>query len=189
MLLVSRVCTRLAVLLFIVANAKLWVEAIRRKTEHLLTTLSEQLMAIYSDTLECIPLANISEPSGKSYQSLVKALQTSILSEYGSPMPLGLVKEFQGNCKAWDQEFRTLLEEYNVVQQELMDLAKEIGVHSGDNAGKVVGEGVDMDSETEFGEMVEELKQTTKTWTTKMEKLENVCSSFLIHVRTFVHAV
>lgn len=139
-------------------------------------------MAIYSEILECIPQVNISGTSGKPYKSLVNAIQASVLSKYGSSMPLDAVREFQCNCKAWDQEFRTLLEEHAVVQQEFMDLAKEIGIHRGDDAGKAVdAEGVDMESDTEFGEMIKEVKQIRKTWTTKMEKLENVCVSFLIH--------
>lgn len=146
-------------------------------------------MAVYSDILKHIPLVNISETSGMPYQSLVNALQASTLSKYGYPMPLDAVKKFQGNCKAWDQELRTLFEEFAVVQRGFMDLAKEIGIHHGGNASNATdGESVDMESDLEFGEMIKEVKQIRKTWTTRMQKLENVCSSFLTHVRTLVHA-
>lgn len=97
------------------------------------------------------------------------------MAKYGSLIPMDVVREFQANCRSWAKELKMYYQEYAAVQQELADLAKEIGISHG--AAGVNKQGEDngpTDSDAEFDEMVKEMKQAGKTWVTKMDKLEKV---------------
>lgn len=147
------------------------LDVIQQKTTLLLTTLTKDLDDRTSSVLNDLPLLNISD-AGETYVNVVNSLRSSLISEYGSLIPLTPVKRFHMQCKSWDRELSGLAEEYNGIQEEIRGLAQEIGI----------GNGVDktVEDNDEFNSLLAKIKGEGRKWVDRMDKLEKVRSFYPI---------